>query len=251
MKNSFATFAKLAAASLALALAGCTTESDSDETQDGGNVVFAQEGKTMALMLDRPAGSAKSGAVTSDTAIDPVTLEKIIVALHYEADCHCYVRTTAFTNTKKGFGRSRTDSIWLYTNGVARSDSFLPRLADSIVHVRHVKRIDGHSGKDVDITARTTLVRRSTDSGTVYVWIGTISGNFKGREIAGSTFSLTRKFNLNLSNGFGVPLGHMYCKRGPHDLDLVFNADGTVTVVVTKNGKHVRTTHIGTDDHES
>jgi hypothetical protein len=250
MKTSFATHAKLAAAALTLAFAGCMTNEDGlDETQDGGNVVFAQEGKTMALMLDRSAGSAKSAAAVSDTAIDPVTLEKIIVPLHYEADCHCYVRSTAFTNTKKGFGRSRLDSIWLYTNGTARSDSFLPRLADSIVHVRHVKRIDGQSGKDVDITARTTLVRRSTDSGTVYVWTGTISGDFKGREIAGSTFNMTRGFSLG--NGFGVPLGHMLCKRGPHDLDLVFNADGTVTVIVSKNGKHVRTTHIDEDDNET
>jgi hypothetical protein len=136
----------------------------------------------------------------------------------------------------------------LYASGEALVDSFRPRNADSIIHVRHVKRIDGQSGKDVNMTARTTLVRRSTDSGTVYVWTGTISGIFKGREIEGSTFNLTRRFYLG--NGFGFPMGHMFVKRGPHDLDLVFNADGTVTVTVTKDGKLIRVTRIDVNDNE-
>jgi hypothetical protein len=242
MKPSFKTPASLSAAALACALLiGCMTDGASDdETQDGGNIVFAQEAKTMA--------SAMGGSL-GDTATNPVTLEKVVIALHYEDSCQCYVQSRQFTNTKKEFGRSRVDSIWLYSNAQAMSDSFLPRLADSIVHVRHVKRIDGHSGKDVDITARTTLVRKETDSGTVYVWRGTVTGVFKGRDIAGSTFYLTRRFSL--SNGFGAPLGNMLVKRGAHDVTLVFNADGTTTCIVTRGNKHVRTTHIDGDDHES
>jgi hypothetical protein len=244
MKNSLATLVKLTAASLALGFAACLTDSDTDETQDGGSIVFAQEGRTMASTLDG------SGAVIiNDTLTDTITLEKIIVALHYESACGCYVRSARFTNTKKEFGRARMDSIWLYAGGVALSDSFRPRNADSIVHVRHVTRIDGYSDKPVDVTARTTLVRKNTDSGTVYVWTGTVSGVFKGRQLEGSTFSLTRSFSLN--NGFGVPLGSMLVKRGPFDLVLVFRADGTVECTVKKNGKVIRVTHIDADDNES
>jgi hypothetical protein len=245
MKTSITTYAKFAAASLILGIAGCVTDSTTDETQDGGNIVFAQEGKTMASTLDNESGAT----IVNDTLTVPVTLEKIIIPLHFDSACGCYVKYTRFTNTKKGFGRSREDSIWLYANGTALTDSFRPRNADSIVHVRHVMRVDGQSGKDVNITARTTLVRKNTDSGLVYVWTGTVSGNFKGREIAGSTFGLTRSFSL--SNGFGVPLGSMIVKRGPHDLVLVFNADGTVGVTVKKGGKVVRTTRIDQDDNES
>jgi hypothetical protein len=245
MKTSLTSLAKFAAASLALSFTACMTESETDETQDGGNIVFAQEGRTMASTLDGGGGAT----IVNDTLTDPVTLEKIIVALHYEAACGCYVRSARFTNTKKEFGRARVDSIWLYAGGVALSDSFRPRNADSIVHVRHVTRIDGHSDKPVDMTARTTLVRRNTDSGTVYVWTGTLGGVFKGRQLEGGTFSLTRSFSLN--NGFGVPLGSMFVKRGPFDLELVFGADGTVAVTVKKNGKIVRKTHIDSSDHES
>jgi hypothetical protein len=128
------------------------------------------------------------------------------------------------------------------------ADSFLPRNADSIVHVRHVKRIDGQSGKDVDLTARTTLVRRQTDSGLVYVWTGTVSGIFKGRDVAGSTFVLTRHFSLG--NGFGKPQGTMFVKRGPHDIVLVFHADGTTTCTTKRGGKIVRVTQIDTSGNE-
>ena len=226
-------------------LSACITNNDeTDETQDGGNVVFVQEAKTMALSLD---GSVVESP--NDSMVDPVTLEKIVVALHYEADCHCYVRSREFTNTKKGFGRARLDSIWLYSGGQAIVDSFLPRRADSIVYVRHVMRVDGHSGKDVDFTARTTLVRRQTDSGIVYLWTGTVSGIFKGRELAGSTFNLTRGFSL--ANGFGKPAGSMFVKRGPHDLLYVLHADGTTTCTISKDGKVERTTHMDENDNES
>jgi hypothetical protein len=159
------------------------------------------------------------------------------------------VRSREFTNTKKGFGRSRTDSIWLYADGDAITDSFLPAQADSIIHVRHVKRVDGHSGKDVDFTARTTLVRRETDSGTVYLWTGTVSGIFKGRELSGSTFNLTRSFSLG--NGFGKPAGSMFVKRGPHDLWYVLHADGTSRCTVTKGGVELRTEHMDEDGNET
>jgi hypothetical protein len=228
----------------ALALFGCLNENeDGDETQDGGNVVFAQEAKSMAQVGGSPV------TIMNDTTTHPVTLEKVIVPLHYEASCLCYVRSTQFTNTKKGFGRSRHDSIWLYAGGQVVADSFHPARADSIVHVRRVTRVDGYSDKDVDFVARTTLVRRATDSGTVYLWTGTVSGTFKGRELAGSTFGLTRAFSL--SNGFGKPMGSLFVKRGPHDIHLVFHADGTVTCTVRRGNAMVRTTHIDTADNET
>jgi hypothetical protein len=250
MKRSISSIAAVTALPLLLGLAGCMTDPDnSDETQDGGNIVFAQEGKSMASVVDGSAGATDVYVSGNDTLTNSVTLEKVFVPLHFDATCGCYVRSTRFTNTVKGFGRSRMDSIWLFANGIALSDSFRPRNADSIVYVRHVMRIDGYSNKPVDVTTRTTLVRKLTDSGTVYVWTGTVSGTFKGRELSGSTFSLVRHFSLN--NGFGVPLGHMLVKRGPHDCRLVFNADGTVTVTVSKGGKFIRTTHIDNNDHES
>jgi hypothetical protein len=228
-----------------VALSACMTDTgESDETRDGDNVVFVQEAKTMALMVE---DSAAPGLVP-DTATDPKTLEKIVVPLHYDSSCGCYVRLRQFTNTNKGFGRSRADSIWLYNDGASIVDSFLPERADSIVHVRRVIRIDGHSGKDVNFTARTTLVRRDTDSGMMYFWSGTVSGIFKGRELAGSTFNLTRSFSL--SNGFGKPAGSLFVKRGPHDLVYVLHADGTTTCTVMKNGKKVRTEHRDANDDD-
>lgn len=250
MKTSISLFSRFAAASLVLAFAGCMTDDGgSDETQDGGNIVFAQEGKSMASVADGSAGATDIHISGSDTLTNSVTLEKVYVPLHFDTACGCYVRATRFTNTVKGFGRSRTDSIWLFANGIALSDSFRPRNADSIVYVRHVTRIDGYSNKPVDATLRATLVRKVTDSGTVYVWTGTVSGTFKGRDLAGSTFSLVRHFSL--AGGFGAPLGHMFVRRGPHDITLIFNADGTVTVTVMRGNKFVRKTHIDTQDHES
>jgi hypothetical protein len=255
MKTPFTTFAAISGFSLILGLTGCVTdESSLDETQDGGNIVFAQEGKSMASVIDGSAGAHDIYISGNDTLTNSVTLEKVFVPLHFDATCGCYVRSTRFTNTVKGFGRSRMDSIWLFTNGIARTDSFRPYNADSIVYVRHVLRIDGYSNKPVDVTTRTTLVRKSTDSGTVYVWTGTVSGTFKGKELSGSSYTLVRHFspgNFPLSNGFGVPLGHMLVKRGQHDCILTFNADGTVTVTVKRGNKFIRTTHIDNDDHES
>lgn len=239
---------RIASASCVLAFAGCLTNANepaADAARDGGNVVVSQETRTMASTLD----NSDSTAIVDDTLTDVVTLEKIVVPLHFDSICGCFVRSSNFTNTTKGFERSRADSIWLFSAGVALTDSFAPASADSIVHVRHVTRIDGYSGKNTDITLTTTLVRRTTDSGTVYVWTGAFSGTFKGNPVASGTFSMTRGFSAGL--GFGKPHGSLFMKRGRHDVAMAFGADGTVTATAKRNGRVEFVTRIDDDgEHE-
>jgi hypothetical protein len=238
---------RLASASCILAFAGCLTNTDNtanNATQDGGNVVLTQETRTMASTLD----NTDSTAVVNDTLTNVVTLEKIIVPLHLDSTCGCFVRSSSFTNTTKGFERSRADSIWLFSAGVALTDSFAPKNADSIVHVRHVTRVDGYSGKNTDFTMTTTLVRRSTDSGTVFVWTGSVSGVFKGQAITAGTFNMLRPFSMD--HGFGKPHGRMSMKRGRHDVAMEFGADGTVTATAKRNGRLEGVSRIDDDDDE-
>lgn len=239
---------RIASASCILAFAGCltnTSDTATSATEDGGNVVLTQETRTMASTLD----NSDSMTVVNDTLTNVVTLEKIVVRLHLDSACGCFVRYSSFTNTAKGFERSRADSIWLFSGGVALTDSFAPRNADSIVHIRHVTRVDGYSDKSTDFTMTTTLVRRSTDSGTVFVWTGTVSGVFKGQTLTSGSFNMLRPFSLG--HGFGKPHGSLFMKRGRHDVTMDFGADGSVTATSKRNGHLESVTRIDDDDdHE-
>jgi len=147
------------------------------------------------------------------------------------------------------FGRSRADSVWLHAGGAAIVDSFVPKQADSIIHIRHVTRIDGQSGRSIEFTARTTLVKRTTDSGTVFVWTGTLSGTLDGVALSGSTFTLVRTFTAG--SGFGFPQGELFIKQGKRDVSFEMHGDGTATCTVRRGGKLERTTHIDQNDNES
>lgn len=251
MKTLFSkTLPWASAAAACFALAGCMTEPSSSTTSvatDGGNVVLAQEVQNMAgvITLGTLAKVGRGGPEVEDS----VDHENVVSRLAWDSACGCFVRSADFTNRKHDFGRTRTDSIWLYAGGQAIVDSFVPKQADSIIHVRHVTRIDGQSGRSLDFTARTLLVKKTTDSGTVYVWTGTVTGTLNGVAVSGSTFSLTRSFTTG--SGFGVPQGFLFIKRGPRDVSLVLHKDGTADCTIRRGDKVERTTHIDGDGNES
>ena len=246
MKMSHTNILKLAAvAALAgFAFTGCMTQSEPDPTLDGGNVVAAQEANNMGAVLNESASSPKIAAVTSDT--DTVTKEKIIVSRHYDAVCQCFVRSTQFLN-KKGFERQRLDSIWLDSSGYLLS-VFTPGHADSITHIRHVTRINGNSGKNVDITFKTTLVKKLVGGLIVYQWTGTMTGTFNGTEFKSSSFSITRTWTPGA--GFGYAEGTLSILRDNYEIVILFSS-GSANCTVNHSGKLLRTTHIDKDDNET
>jgi hypothetical protein len=251
MKKHLSHFTPWAAAALAcFALAGCLTDNSSTGARsatDGGNVVFAQEVKNMASVLD---GGSLAKAAHRDSMEDSDNVEHSVTRLHFDSTCQCFVRGAEFSGPHGlDFGRTRADSLWLYVAGQAIVDSFVPRQADSIIHVRHVTRIDGQSGRSLDFTAKTTLVKRATDSGTVFIWTGTVTGTLNGVAVSGSTFSLVRTFTTG--SGFGVPRGNLLLKRGLREVSLQLHEDGTADCTVRRGGKVERTTHIDNDDNET
>ena len=230
------------------AFTGCMTKNESDPTTDGGNVVVTQEANNMGVILNESdsVGAAKVSAASADTIIDLVTKEKIIVKRHYDPACYCFIRSSLFMNTK-GFERQRVDSIWLDSSGLYLS-LFRPGHADSTTHVRHVTRINANTGKEVDITFKTTLVRRLSGDTIVFQWSGTLTGRFNGTEFRSSSFSITRTFSP--VTGFGEPEGTLDIHRGNFEIVILF-ADGKATCTTKNKGVFIRITYIGRDDKES
>ena len=198
----------------------------------------------MGAVLNESASSPKVAAITSDT--DTVTKEKIIISRHYDANCQCFVRSTQFLN-KKGFERQRLDSIWLDSSGNLLN-VFTPGHADSITHIRHVTRINGNSGKNVDITFKTTLVKKLVGGLIVYQWSGTMTGTFNGTEFRSSSFSITRTWTL--ATGFGYAEGTLSILRDNYEIVILFSG-GSANCTVNRSGKLLRTTHIDKDDNET
>ena len=247
MNTSIVKTIKLAAAAAlaGFAFTGCMTKSEGDTTTDGGNVVAVQETNNMAVLLTE-SSSLKIAVVAGDT--DTITKEKVVVLLHYEALCQCFVRSTQFLN-KKGFERQRLDSIWLDSSGHALS-VFIPGHADAITHIRHVTRINGNSGKNVDITLKTTLVKTVVNGTIVFQWTGTITGTFNGTEFRSSSFSLTRTYTPGV--GFGYENGTVDLHRGDYEIIIFFDSSSkSANCTVSHKGVFVRTTKIDKDDNET
>ena len=248
MKPSILKTAKLAAATALtlFAFTGCNTSSSADITTDGGNAVVSQETNNMGIMLNEPSDSPK--VANTDTVVDVITNEKVIVLRHYDVNCQCFVRAALFTSSV-GFERQRLDSIWLDSSGHLLS-AFTPGHADSITHIRHVTRINNNTGRQIDLTFKSTLTRKLVSGVYVFNWNGVITGSFNGTEFTNSTIVITRTFGG--SAGFGTLSGTIDVHRGNYEMVFVFDsATGIATCTVTHNGVVVRVTHITGSGSES
>jgi len=267
MKNQITLTLKLAAtaAFAAFALTGCMTDNPSDPTTDGGNAVVKQEADNMGTVLNESASSsgsvlAKVSASAADTvtttfAIDSITGEKVLIRLHPDSGCGCYIRE-AWDTTSVGFERQRLDSIWLDSSGVRLTGlPFRPVDADSITHKRYITRI-GTEGKEIDIVISSTLTKATDDDSTVFNWKGTITGTFNGVTFENTSIDIVRDvIGSGPTREIGpASSGYIQMQRGAYVIKMSFDRDGsgsTATCVVTKNGVQVRTTTIDINGNES
>ncbi len=260
MKNRMTQTLTLAVAAglAAFAFTGCINNEDAtDPTTDGGNVVIKQEADNMGTVLDESASS--SGAVAKVSAVadsafvtDSITGERILVRLHPDSGCQCYIRSAQFTSSV-GFERQRLDSIWLDSSGLKLTGlPFRPAHADSITHIRHVTRINDNTGREIDLLFSTTLTKKSDSGATVFDWTGTITGTFNGVVFRNTTINVVRDL---VSGQIGpAASGSIEMQRGNYVVQVAFSKSGSSTMAtctVTKNGVLVRTTHIDTTGKET
>src|SRR4051812_1576019 len=78
----------------AMALTGCMTSVDNETYASGGESAYIKS-ETDNMSQTWNAGVAAKAAADTDT----VTLERILVPLHFDAACQCFVRSAQFTNT--------------------------------------------------------------------------------------------------------------------------------------------------------
>ncbi len=229
-----AKFRLIVAAAALFALTGCMSSSTEGDYQvDGSSGFINQEAINMGQTV-----AVESSAKTAKDS-DTVTGEIMIHRLHYNDTCKCFVREAEFTFTNgsgKTFARVRDDSIWLVDSSGNYLASFHPLQAASVIHHRHVVKING--SMDIDLQFNTTLTWTTDANGnkTGVIWSGTFTGTFNGTSFNGSIVSVKRPFSLYL--GFGFPTeGMIHALRGSFTIDITFKGSGKAEIVITGKGK--------------
>jgi hypothetical protein len=236
------------AALVAFGFTGCMTNSEPSNNgyaSSGENAFIKQESENMGAVWNSGTAAAPKLAVDTSTP-DTITGDLVIVRLHYDSACGCFVRTANFTNSV-GYERQRLDTITLVDSSGNNMPTFHPEHAASLVHKRHVTRINANTGKEVDCYFNTTLTWTTDSAGhREGIWNGTISGSFNGVIFkSGTITNVVRAFHPDhpLNRWFGFPsAGTIHLERlilGVNfTIDVVFTGEGTATVTITntKNG---------------
>jgi hypothetical protein len=233
----------------------CMTSTNDDAyVSNGENTFVKQESENMGQVVNN--GSVSSGglnkaAVTADVQAadsDTLTSDFVLIPLHFDDSCNCFVRTANFT-ASVGFERLRQDSLWLIDSSGDTLNTFHPGHAATVIHHRHVTRIRGTVGDTIDVQFNTTLTWTKSGDTVEGVWNGTITGTFNGVVFKNCTISNVIRPVVTGIFGFkhlAFPTaGTISFTKGDFNVVIQFTGQGTATVTATNssNGK-VRILHI-------
>jgi hypothetical protein len=200
------------------------TAPDSFDYNDGNSGFVASELNDMASV------EAPRGALSKSYVSDTVRSEVIIDGWRYDSTLQGFVRKVVKTFDDTNDTRTRTDTVYFYSNG-AKSDMHSLASIDSIRHIRRVVR--DRAGRTVNIRFDMGILISKNNGDTTSIKTGTITGTYNGYEFRTTTVTNVERHLVDGHWGFPVS-GTIDIDRILRTIQITFTGNGQATAIITR-----------------
>ncbi len=224
-------------AALLITFPGCNflNPSQGDDNfmaQDGNAGTLSYEFNDMGNALTEMPGLGLNAPQTRSSTDDTIIIDIVIKPWHFDATCKGWIREAQVTY--EAGSASKYDTVWFYDAG--GTELQFPTIS-TIANYKHVRATSGTLYQNTfNYRYDINVNLEKTASDTVFVFNGTITGDYNG-----TTFATTEILNVKRKIILGLVTWLSYPYDGTISMDLPlrtifieFGGDNTASVTVTR-----------------